>query len=533
MDIIGFLVDLIGLLLRLAWRAVARLFRGVWKLMRPRPSTFGDARWASSWALRRAGFLKDTGLIIGKKRVFGRMRLLRFNGDGHVSVIAPPGAGKTSGFVIPNLLEHPGSVIVNDPKGENFDITHRQRQKFGKVYALNLIDINASHRFNPLDMVRIETEHAADDAELIADLMVSPDVRGEAHWDDKARMRLTGMILYVMSGLPPERRNLLEVRRQLMQVEADFDDMLERMEVSPFETVKEAASDFRRMTDGERSGVLSNMEKATKLWSADRPIARIVTKSDFDLMSFKDETRTLYIVIPPGKRNTYAPLLRLMAGLALEAMTRNMRRPAHPVLLMFDEARALGRLDQLPQAIAEQRGYGVRVIPIWQDERQPLQLYGDEGHSIISMCTLQLFFGLSDDRTAETLSKRIGQYTVRSHQTGQSGEVDDLMHTGRSRGESEAGRPLIYASEIIRSPDVFAIMPKVDAIRCKGVRYFEERRWAGLYDRWRGMAAPDSTIEPPESLSDISDPLNASSEPLEDFIPLDPANTPRNSPGAT
>src|ERR1700684_2772047 len=48
---------------------------------------------------------------------------IRYTGDGHLVTFAPTGAGKGAGVIIPNLLHYNGSIIVVDPKGENFVVT--------------------------------------------------------------------------------------------------------------------------------------------------------------------------------------------------------------------------------------------------------------------------------------------------------------------------------------------------------------------------------------------------------------------------
>src|SRR5262249_22690035 len=49
--------------------------------------------------------------------------------DRHLLTIAPTGAGKGRGVIIPNLLRFEGSVIVIDPKGETWHVTARRRKE--------------------------------------------------------------------------------------------------------------------------------------------------------------------------------------------------------------------------------------------------------------------------------------------------------------------------------------------------------------------------------------------------------------------
>jgi type IV secretion system protein VirD4 len=56
-------------------------------------------------------------------------------GQQFVRLAVPPGTGKGVGVVIPNLLSYPDSLIINDPKFENWEITSGFRAAAGhKVY---------------------------------------------------------------------------------------------------------------------------------------------------------------------------------------------------------------------------------------------------------------------------------------------------------------------------------------------------------------------------------------------------------------
>jgi type IV secretion system protein VirD4 len=63
---------------------------------------------------------------------------LWLDGEGHLITIAPTGAGKGRGALIPNLLMYEGPAIVIDPKGEASRVTARRRRELGQeVYILD------------------------------------------------------------------------------------------------------------------------------------------------------------------------------------------------------------------------------------------------------------------------------------------------------------------------------------------------------------------------------------------------------------
>ena len=89
---------------------------------------YGDAHWQTVQEIRKGGFFEPAGraFLLGKlgppksKKPF-----LTGETHPHCLMVAPTGAGKGVGFVIPNLLMFAGSVIVLDIKGENYAKTAR------------------------------------------------------------------------------------------------------------------------------------------------------------------------------------------------------------------------------------------------------------------------------------------------------------------------------------------------------------------------------------------------------------------------
>lgn len=268
--LLRFIVFLVRLFLLLAYRLgiavqiIVSWSRGHTTL------ALGTARFATWWEMLWAGVRRGSGPIVGR---VGRS-FLRFNKDGMVTVFAPMGAGKGVGVVIPNLLSYKGSIVCTDIKGENSAITERRRMKFGKVRALYTLKPRCSDRFNPLDMVRIGTWHERDGAEALAKLMVMPD-GSESHWDSKAEGMLACLILYTVR-LEPTRRTLSQIRNFSTLPPESFNQLLQTIGVDGPVTAAELAASFLAMESSEEfKSVLSNVEKATRVWSAGGPAAHV------------------------------------------------------------------------------------------------------------------------------------------------------------------------------------------------------------------------------------------------------------------
>src|SRR5262245_32156197 len=93
---------------------------------RSHPTTYGSARWADFSDVSKAGLLAHEGVVLG---LYGG-RYLRHDGPEHVLAMAPTRSGKGVGLVLPTLLTWPGSAVIHDIKGENWELTAGWRAQF-------------------------------------------------------------------------------------------------------------------------------------------------------------------------------------------------------------------------------------------------------------------------------------------------------------------------------------------------------------------------------------------------------------------
>jgi type IV secretion system protein VirD4 len=112
--------------------------------------------------------LVPDGVVLGR---FERY-YLRHDGPEHVLCFAPTRSGKGVGLVVPTLLTWPGSVVVDDIKGENFKLTAGWCSRFGRALLFDPTD-PASSAYNPLLKVRRSSSEVRDvqNVELVGTIL--------------------------------------------------------------------------------------------------------------------------------------------------------------------------------------------------------------------------------------------------------------------------------------------------------------------------------------------------------------------------
>ena len=441
-----------------------------------KPDTHGSARFATLADARKGKLLNGKGLILGRKHC----RMLRYDGEGHLLTFAPTRSGKGVGCVVPNLLDYPGSVVVTDIKGENSDIARAYRASLGPVYELAPLGGAKANRatFNPLDFIRIATAYEVDDARLVAEMLVVPEHAQPNHWEREARTLITGLLLYIRHHWDLLEQNLGTLRDLLMQDAEEFELLLAKMTVSHQENVARIARGFSQKEPKERSAVISTAQGATELFES--PELRAATeKSSFKFESLKDDVASVFIIVPPEYLEAYRPFLRLMAGLATVAMTRNMAKPAQPVLFMFDELPALGYMRPIEEGIGYLAGYGAKMWLFVQDLDQLQKTY-PKARSMIANCAVRQAFNVQDPDTAKLLSDMLGTATVRMHSEGQTSALPfNLVAGSFHSGEFEGARQLMTTGEILtmKAKEQLVFVQGLPAFRARKIRYFDWWEW--------------------------------------------------------
>ena len=169
----------------------------------------GDAKFASDEDLAQMEELKQIGPS-GRFLHFGHVGKRRIALIETIStlLLAPPGTGKTAGFVVPALIATgESSFIVNDPKPEVWDLTSGHRSVLGPAYRLEWPAIDDPEkdvyypRFNFLDPRVIPPEGPNRDTfvDALAQTLVPPEKAGQTYFIDKGRAALTGFVHAIVS----------------------------------------------------------------------------------------------------------------------------------------------------------------------------------------------------------------------------------------------------------------------------------------------------------------------------------------------
>ena len=464
--------------------AAVAIAMSVWRAREAKNAeTYGSARWARADEMKAGGLLAPDGVVLGRyERAY-----LRHDGPEHVLCFAPTRSGKGVGLVVPTLLTWPGSAIVHDIKGENWQLTAGFRARFGRVLLFDPTN-GESAAYNPLLEVR-KGEWEVRDVQNVADVLVDPEgsLERRNHWEKTSHSLLVGAILHVLyaeadktlagvAGFLSDPKRTIEATLRVMMTTTHLGD------TGPHPVVASAARELLNKSDNERSGVLSTAMSFLGLYR-DPVVAKVTRQCDWriaDLVS-NAEPATLYLVVPPSDISRTKPLIRLVLNQIGRRLTEELqpKNRRHRVLLMLDEFPALGRLDFFESALAFMAGYGLKSFLIAQSLNQIEKAYG-ANNAVLDNCHVRVSFATNDERTAKRVSDALGTATEMKAMKNYAGHRLSpwLGHLMVSR--SETARPLLTPGEIMQLPptDEIVMVSGTHPIRAKKARYYEDRRFA-------------------------------------------------------
>src|SRR5262249_52932324 len=137
-------------------------------------------------------------------------REVEYPGENHLITVGPPGRGKTTGLLVPNVHLRRSMAFI-DIKGEIAAITARYRAQFGPVVVINPYglltgpDASAprgrpwlkSQGFNPLRTLSPAADSFVDDCTKLAQGLVRVDaIDPQKHFAESARILVSALIMW-------------------------------------------------------------------------------------------------------------------------------------------------------------------------------------------------------------------------------------------------------------------------------------------------------------------------------------------------
>ncbi|WP_349764263.1 type IV secretory system conjugative DNA transfer family protein [Fusobacterium sp. SYSU M8D902] len=326
---------------------------------------YGTAEFANNNEIKDMKILDPSdGVILGLTQ---DNKLISHNGVEHLMVMAPTRSGKGVNTVLPTLWTWKSSVIINDIKGECWDLTSGFRRSVlgQKCVYFNPMDSSGEGIcYNPLALVKVGTGSEQEDSRVIAMTLIDVDGKGEAdHWISSAINLLTAVIIHVkyvninatfldvMKFLTDPNEPLIDkmgrvLAKKLNEYGETIDDDTYQV-FNHYETLKNQIGtnlDFMELynelttlhplvgstfsslmntPDKERGSIISSCVNKLKIFGDPR-IMKNIQSSDITPRDIMNNKISLYLITPPRAIDMTRPLFRLIITQTIFELTDKM-----------------------------------------------------------------------------------------------------------------------------------------------------------------------------------------------------------------
>lgn len=396
--------------------------------------------------------------------------IIRIPNCTHAGIFGTTGGGKGTSFIIPHLLSHRGSMVVLDPQGSIYEATAEHRRKrFGhRIVRLDSSEIcgPGGGGLNALDGIDGKAKTCLDQCkDVAASLVLRTGTEAEPHWPNSAENVIKVVTYFIATcETDPAQRNLLSMRRIVSSRDvymACLNVMRQRGGL-----LAQQANSLKWLDGDELNSVFSTVNQHTA-WMDSPATAEALRRSSFLPDDLRKEPMTVYVIESPTKLEARASQLRLYFATMLDVLTRGKASERSPVWFVIDETAALGRLKVLENAICTTRGYGIRLMLVYQSPAQLQQLYGDNARTVLDNLSTHIYVSMRSIESCEQISKSIGETTVDiattseqdgySHPTGNGTQPGQGSRSGStSVNYSQIARALFKPDEVKTAPDTLA-----------------------------------------------------------------------------
>lgn len=406
-----------------------------------------SAEFADFFERRKVLKSSNDGLLLDGKS----LRLSSSSSYEHLALIARTGGGKTSRYIIPNILTlNNCSMVITDPSGEIHKKTADKLLKKGfNIKVINPTSLKESLQYNPLDF--------ADDYDSINEISkilirsANPNSSpNDSFWLSGAEKILNIIIL----SLKAKDRELNQKKANLQDVK----NLLNQFGTEEFNKYVARYADSN--TYSEYKGFLNGNEKTIQSFLSTAQVSldfisnpnnsKLLERSTINFQELRYKKTAFFIIVPEQKLPLYTFLLNLIYTQLFNFCMSVKTEKNLPMYFLLDEFGHLS-IPNFSTIITTIRKYKVSISIILQSISQLESRYSkSEANTILNGgISSKVFFSGADLSTTQMLEQILGKSKIeKSDKYGNIGfKEESLLSSSSIRTLDDDKAIFIYANK--------------------------------------------------------------------------------------
>ncbi|MCA8883149.1 MAG: type IV secretory system conjugative DNA transfer family protein [Rhodobacteraceae bacterium] len=415
---------------------------------------FGSAKWADAAEAKLKGMFRrdENSPVIG--HIDGQP--IYFHGDGGIVIVAGSRAGKGACFLVPNICAgqcRNRTQIVLNTKSDLAYITLNQTMDNKAVYCWDLEGMPGlpQDSVNPFEPLKKSSPRLMADIKVIVRGLLPPSGSSNGKYFEGRGRDVLEALTYVivwrdgdatLPALYEAVNTALIGGERWKDLAADLDacgNLLCQRVRREIQTFLDDPHGAMKDIMGEVTNALSCLSDPKVMEKVSPPFS---CSMEHDLCA-TERFANLFIICEALHMETRAPIIQAMLNALFVVKGRKPEAPQQDWIM--DEAALLQGFDLLPKLFSYAAGLGIRPWAIFQSLDQMDALGHKARQIILSSAQLQIYFGIRELTTAQSLSAMIGDETL---------SVKDPIIQVRARSERRK-----LQQSLLDGADPFKIMP--------------------------------------------------------------------------
>ncbi|MGD1059717.1 MAG: type IV secretory system conjugative DNA transfer family protein [Solirubrobacteraceae bacterium] len=332
--------------------------------------------------------------------------------------VGPAQSGKSTGLIVPAILEWQGPVLSTSIKADVVHDTQAARSRVGEVF---IFDPTASTGLQHTAWSPIAAAHTWEGSRRTAAnlLGVGDHSAGrsadETFWKPASARFLAPLLLAAAHG----QLTMADVLSWIAALEEDQPTELLKDSASPGALAGlEALRSVWKADPRFRSNLTQTIATSLDAWHEPAIAAATAGESQISAQRLLAGTNTLYLVAPAHEqrrlRGLFTALVADIAAGAFERSAQTGRPIDPPLLLALDEAANIAPLPNLDEIASSGPGQGVQLLTILQNISQATDRWGkDRAETIIANHRARVFCsGIGDRATLDYVRQTLGDEEI-------------------------------------------------------------------------------------------------------------------------
>lgn len=412
----------------------------------------------------------------------------------NILVVGGSGAGKSRGFVLPNIMQCCCSMVITDPKAELLRKTGGLLEKKGyEVRVFDLINPDTSFCYNPFEYVHDDK----DVLRLISNLIQNTTPKGsqssDPFWEKSETALLQALMLYLLHEAPPEEQNFAmimemlgsaQVKEEDEDYESPLDILFDRLEMRDPDSIAVKQYHIYKQAAGKTAKSIL-ISVGVRLAAFNLPqIAKLTNTDELDLSSMGEKKVALFCCIPDADTS-----LNYLVGMIYSQLFQTLYYMADrvhggalpvPVNCIMDEFPNVSLPNEFEKILATCRSRSIYCSIIIQNMSQLKALFKDSWESLVGNCDEFLYLGGNEKETHKYVSELLGKETIDTNTYGQTKGKSGSYSTNFQ----QSGRELLQPDEVRMLDNQNALLfirgerpildAKYDLMKHPNIRYTED-----------------------------------------------------------